>query len=77
VRKAALPGRLLHSSKSSIEVIQVKQFLVMKMVQGLNQMAGMIALPGLYTLEAAQQFVNNAMAHEPNSMYVIQEVGAA
>lgn len=55
----------------------MKQFLVMKMVQGLNQMAGMMALPGLYTLEAAQQFVSNAMAHEPNSMYVIQEVGAA
>jgi hypothetical protein len=58
-------------------VIEVKQFLVMKMVQGLNQMAGMMALPGFYTLEAAQQFVSNAMAHEPNSMYVIQEVGAA
>jgi hypothetical protein len=58
-------------------VIEVKQFLVMKMIQGLNQMAGMVALPGLYTLEAAQQFVKNAMADEPNSMYVIQEVGAA
>lgn len=55
----------------------MKQFLVMKMVQGLNQMAGMVALPGLYTLEAAQGFVNNAMMNEPNSMYVIQEVGAA
>ncbi len=55
----------------------MKQFLVMKMVQGLNQMAGMVALPGLYTLDAAEEFVNNAMAHEPNSMYVIQEVGAA
>jgi hypothetical protein len=58
-------------------VIEVKQFLVMRMIQGLNQMAGMVALPGLYTLEAAQQFVKNAMADEPNSMYVIQEVGAA
>jgi hypothetical protein len=55
----------------------VKQFLVMKMVQGLNQMAGMVALPGLYTLEAAQQFVKDAMAREPHSMYVIQEVGTA
>lgn len=55
----------------------MKQFLVMKMVEGLNQMAGMIAMPGLYTLEAAQQFVKDAMAHEPESMYVIQEVGAA
>jgi hypothetical protein len=64
-------------AEAVLEVIQVKQFLVMKMVQGLNQMAGMVALPGLYTLDAAEQFVNNAMAHEPNSMYVIQEVGAA
>lgn len=56
---------------------QVKQFLVMKMVEGLNQMAGMIALPGLYTLEGAERFVKDASAHEPNSMYVIQEVGAA
>ena len=55
----------------------MKQFLVMKMVQGLNQMAGMIALPGLYTLDAAQQLVAAARADEPNSMYVIQEVGAA
>ncbi len=59
------------------EVTQVKQFLVMKMVEGLNQMAGMIALPGLYTLEAAQQFVSEAIASEPNSHYLIQEVGAA
>jgi hypothetical protein len=49
----------------------------MKMVEGLNQMAGMIALPGLYTLEAAQQFVSEAAASEPNSHYLIQEVGAA
>ncbi|MGE5321441.1 MAG: hypothetical protein ACM3SW_01170 [Actinomycetota bacterium] len=55
----------------------MKQFLVMKMVEGLNQMAGLIALPGLYTLDAAQELVNDARAHEPNSMYVIQEVGAA
>ena len=55
----------------------MKQFLVMKMVEGLNQMAGMIALPGLYTLEAAQQLVKDAIAHEPGSNFVIQEVGAA
>lgn len=55
----------------------MKQFLVMKMVEGLNQMAGMIALPGLYTLEAAQQLVKDAVTHEPGSTYVIQEVGAA
>jgi hypothetical protein len=55
----------------------VKQYLVMKMVEGLNQMAGLVALPGLFTLEAAQQFVKDALANEPQASYVIQEVGAA
>jgi hypothetical protein len=55
----------------------VKQFLVMKMVEGLNQMAGLIALPGLFTLEAAQEFVKDALAQEPDSSYLIQEVGTA
>ena len=55
----------------------MKQFLVMKMVAGLNQVAGMIALPGLFTLEAAQQFVTNARDNEPDSTYLIQEVGTA
>ena len=69
-------GRLLHSNLS-IEVTHVKQFLVMKMVEGLNQMAGFMALPGFYTLEAAQNFVSNARDNEPGAMYMIQEVGAA
>jgi hypothetical protein len=55
----------------------VKQFLVMKMVESLDKVAGMMALPGFYTLEAAQQFVKEASASEPGSMYYIQEVGAA
>jgi hypothetical protein len=58
-------------------VTEVKQFLVMKMVQGLNQMAGLVALPGLFTLEGAQQFVQDAVAREPQSNFLIQEVGAA
>jgi hypothetical protein len=49
----------------------------MKMVEGLNQMAGLMALPGLFTLEAAQQFVQDALAKEPESNFLIQEVGAA
>jgi hypothetical protein len=61
----------------SKEVTQVKQYLVMKMVQGLDKVAGLMALPGFYTLEAAQQFVAQASAQEPGSTYVIQEVGAA
>ena len=55
----------------------MKQFLVMKIVQGLNQMAGLVALPGLFTLEGAQQFVQDAVAREPQSNFLIQEVGAA
>jgi len=55
----------------------MKQYLVVKVAQGLNQVAGFIALPGLYTLEAAQQFVRQAMDNEPESQFLIQEVGAA
>ena len=55
----------------------MKQFLVMKVMSGLNQMAGMMALPGLYTLEAAQEFVKEALEAEPGSNYLIQEVGTA
>jgi hypothetical protein len=55
----------------------VKQFLVMKVVESLDKMAGMMALPGLYTLEAAQEFVREALAAEPGSNYFIQEVGTA
>lgn len=55
----------------------MKQYLVMKMVEGLDRVAGLMALPGLYTLEAAQQFVCKAVEAEPESTYLIQEVGAA
>ncbi len=37
----------------------------------------LIPVPGLYTLVAAQEFVKKALAAEPESKYVIQEVGAA
>jgi hypothetical protein len=55
----------------------VKQYLVMKMVEGLDRVAELMAIPGLYTLEAAQQFVLKAVAAEPGATYLIQEVGAA
>jgi hypothetical protein len=48
----------------------------MKMVEGLDRVAGLMALPGLYSLEAAQQLVLKAVATEPGSNYLIQEVGA-
>ena len=55
----------------------MKQYLVVKIAQGLNQVANLIALPGLYTLDAAEQFVSQAMADEPGARFLIQEVGTA
>jgi len=55
----------------------VKQYLVIKMVEGLDKVAGLMPLPGFFTLEAAQQLVTQACANEPGASFVIQEVGAA
>ena len=55
----------------------MKQYLVMKMVEGIDKIAGLMPLPGLYTFEAAQEFVSHALAKEPGANYFIQEVGAA
>jgi hypothetical protein len=49
----------------------------MKMVEGLDKVAGMMALPGLYTLEAAEKFVTELVSAEPEASYLIQEVGTA
>jgi hypothetical protein len=60
------------------KVTQVKQYLVAKMISGLKSHAvELIPLPGLYTLGAAEEFVAKAMASEPQTKYVIQEVGTA
>ena len=56
---------------------KVKQYLIVKMIEGLNQAADLMALPGFYTLEAAQELVMKALSVEPQSKFVIQEVGAA
>jgi len=56
----------------------LKKYLVVRVVaEGLSQVMNWIAMPGLYTLEAAQQFVDSAMAREPEAKFLIQEVGAA
>jgi hypothetical protein len=55
----------------------LKRYLVVKVAEGWSQVINWIAMPGLYTLEAAQQFVDNATANEPDSKFLIQEVGAA
>lgn len=55
----------------------MKQYLIVRGIEGLNHVANWIAMPGLYTLEAAEQAVARAVAADPQSIFLIQEVGAA
>ncbi len=56
----------------------MKQYLVAKMIAGLkSRPVELIPLPGLYSLVAAEDLVSKALEAEPESNYVIQEVGAA
>jgi len=55
----------------------VKKYLVMKIVAGLDKAADLMTLPGIYTLEAAEQMLESLSAKEPDATYMIQEVGAA
>jgi hypothetical protein len=55
----------------------LKKYLVVKMAEGWSHVVNWVVMPGLYTIEAAQQFVDSAIADEPDSRYMIQEVGAA
>jgi hypothetical protein len=57
--------------------VTLKKYLVVKVAEGWSQVINWIAMPGLYTLEAAQQFVDSATANEPEATFLIQEVGAA
>jgi hypothetical protein len=55
----------------------LKKYLVVKLAEGWSQVVNWVVMPGLYTMEAAQQFVASAVADEPGARYMIQEVGAA
>jgi hypothetical protein len=55
----------------------LKKYLVVKMAEGWSQVVNWVVMPGLYTIEAAQEFVSSAVADEPGARYMIQEVGAA
>ena len=55
----------------------MKKYLVVKVAEGWSQVVHWIAMPGLYTLEAAKQFVDDATVMEPEAKFMIQEVGAA
>ena len=71
--KAALSRLWPMRQKESL----LKKYLVVKMAEGWSQVVNWVVMPGLYTIEAAQQFVASAVADEPGARYMIQEVGAA
>jgi hypothetical protein len=56
---------------------ELKKYLVVKMAEGWSHVVNWIVLPGLYTLDAAQQLASSAAAREPEAKFMIQEVGAA
>ena len=55
----------------------MKQYLVVKIAKQLGALAEMIPVAGLFPLEAAEQFVRKAVASDPDSLFLIQQVGNA
>lgn len=55
----------------------MKQYLVVKIAKQLGSLMEMVPVAGLFPLEAAEQFVRNAVASEPESLFLIQQVGNA
>ena len=55
----------------------MKQYLVVKIAKQLGSLIEMIPVAGLFPLEAAEQFVKSAGADEPESLFLIQQVGNA
>lgn len=55
-----------------------KQYLILKVVKDVGSGAAeFIPLVGVMTQYAAEQFMSKALAHDPGSSFVIQEVGTA
>jgi hypothetical protein len=54
-----------------------KQYLVVKIANHIGQALSLIPLPGIFSLETAEQLVREIMFAEPGSKVMIQEVGAA
>lgn len=55
----------------------MKKYLVVKLAEGWSHVVNWVVMPGLYSMEGAEQFVASAVADEPDARYLIQEVGAA
>lgn len=56
----------------------LKRYMIVKVVKDIGTgVADLIPYLGLLTREAAEQIVATAVAKEPGSKFLIQEVGAA
>ena len=55
----------------------MKQYLVVKIAKQLGSLIEMIPVAGLFPLEAAEKFAKDAGANEPDSLFLIQQVGNA
>ena len=66
-----------NSGKQFPVLRDMKQYLVVKIAKQLGSLIEMIPVAGLFPLEAAEQFVKNAGASEPESLFLIQQVGNA
>ena len=60
-----------------LRIRDMKQYLVVKIAQQLGSLIELIPVAGLFPLEAAEQFVRNAVVNEPESLFLIQQVGNA
>jgi hypothetical protein len=55
----------------------MKQYLVVKVANKLGAMMELIPVAGLFPLDAAERFVKDSVAHDPESLFLIQQVGTA
>ena len=55
----------------------MKQYLVVKIAKQLGSLIELVPVAGLFPLDAAEQFVKNAGVSEPESLFLIQQVGNA
>ena len=54
-----------------------KRYLIVKIAENIGHVLSVIPLPGIFTLQAAEQVVREIVTADPSERVMIQEVGAA
>ena len=54
-----------------------KRYLIVKIAENIGHVLSVIPLPGIFTLQAAEQVVREIVTADPSQRVMIQEVGAA